>query len=81
MNRFVKVAVSCAECGKQFGEANHRFVVTAVREPATVQPDQCLYSVRKFDPDTPPKGDREFPVCGESCLQTLAGKILSGKKL
>jgi hypothetical protein len=73
MNRFITVQVRCAECGKPKGESNHWFVL------ATMSGKTYLYAVAKFDPEFPPREDNTFPVCGESCLQKLESKLLSGK--
>jgi hypothetical protein len=79
MNRFVSVQVKCAGCGAQFGEANHRFVLHDERTDLLTL-NVALYSVRKFEPSSQ-LTDFDYPVCGESCLQKLEGKLISGQKL
>lgn len=74
MNRFVKVAVSCAECGKVRGEANHWFQLVPSGTDTRLYAVYRLVSVDSI-------GDNDQPACGESCLTKLEGKILSGKKL
>lgn len=75
-NKFVTPSIACATCGAVRGSANHWFVLTgdALHFP-------LLYSVRELDPVNPPTENDEFPACGESCLQKLESKLLSGKKL
>jgi hypothetical protein len=86
MNRFVSVSVKCAVCTKQFGEANHRFVLHDDTRGQTVtvasgaSANASLYTVRKFRPDDMLQ-PHDYPVCGENCLHSLEGQLLSGKVL
>lgn len=72
---YVSVAIKCAHCGAVRGASNHWFVLRLPDGEAVY-----VYQVRSLNPAKPPMSGFEFPACGESCLQKLESKILSGEQ-
>jgi hypothetical protein len=78
MSRYVTLLIKCASCGKQKGDNNHWFLLSAHQSIQGYYYDVHGLPIIKSPKDLE---DDQYPACGEECLQKLESRIRAGEKI